>query len=80
MELARLECGMEVDEDGLYIRDEGASERGKQLITLPVVVINALDKCGSDSSQSEQRAFLKTITKWSRLPKQFKLIVTSRDD
>ena len=79
--LARLEPGMEVDEDGLYIRDEDASERGKRLTTLPVVVVDALDECGSDGSQSEQRrTFLNTITKWSRLPKQFKLIVTSRDD
>lgn len=50
MELARLEPGMEVDEDGSYIRDEGASESSKRLITLPVVVVDALDECGSDGS------------------------------
>ena len=81
VELARLELGMEVDEDGSYIRDEGASESSKRLITLPVVVVDTLDESGSDGSQYEQRrTFLNTITKWSRLPKQFKLIVTSRDD
>jgi hypothetical protein len=79
--LARLEPGMEVDEDGSYIRDEDACERGKRLTTLPVVVVDALDECGSDGSQSDQRrTFLNTITKWSRLPKPFKLVVTSRDD
>jgi hypothetical protein len=48
---------------------------------LPVLVIDALDECGSDGFQSAQRqTFIKTITKWSHLPKAFKLVVTSRDD
>jgi hypothetical protein len=62
--LARLEPGMEVDEDGSYIRDECDSESSKRLIILPVVVVDALDECASDGSQSEKRrTFLNTITK-----------------
>jgi hypothetical protein len=45
-----------------------------------VVVLDALDECGSDVSQSAQRRILMdTITKWSRLDPSFKLFVTSRD-
>jgi hypothetical protein len=48
---------------------------------IPVVVIDALDECGSDPSQAGQRkAFLDTVTHWSRLPATFKLIVTGRDE
>jgi NACHT domain len=46
----------------------------------PVVVIDALDECGSDDSQSAQRRILlDTLTRWSRLPQSFKLVITSRD-
>jgi hypothetical protein len=46
----------------------------------PVVVIDALDECGSDDSQSPQRRILlDTFSHWSRLPRSFKLIITSRD-
>ena len=46
----------------------------------PVIVLDALDECGSDSSQSGQRRiFMDTLTKWSRLHPCFKLLVTSRD-
>src|ERR1700722_3003860 len=46
----------------------------------PIVVLDALDECGSDPSQSTQRQFLMdTIIKWSRLHPSFKLIITSRD-
>lgn len=48
--------------------------------SLPVVVLDALDECGSDSSQSiQRRIFINTIIKWSRLHPSFKLIITSRD-
>ena len=48
---------------------------------LPVIILDALDECGSDDSQFAQRqTFINTITKWSRLPPSFKLVVTSRDD
>lgn len=46
-----------------------------------VIVIDALDECGSDSSQEKQRrALLDTIAQWSLLPGTFKLIVTGRND
>jgi hypothetical protein len=48
--------------------------------TPPVVIIDALDECGSDDSQSAQRRILlDTLNRWSRLPRSFKLVVTSRD-
>jgi hypothetical protein len=68
--LTNLQTNMEVDDE--------VNKRGTPLIA---VVVDALDECGSDSSQYAQRqTFINTITKWSRLPKPFKLIVTSRDD
>ena len=49
--------------------------------TIPVIVFDALDECGSDRSQTTQRGILlNTLTKWSHFPKTFKLIVTSRDE
>jgi hypothetical protein len=49
--------------------------------TVPVVIIDALDECGSEGSQTTQRkVFMDTLTEWSRLPKVFKLIITGRDD
>jgi hypothetical protein len=49
--------------------------------TTPVVVIDALDECGSEPSQAGQRRMLiDTITQWSSLPSQYKLIVTGRND
>jgi hypothetical protein len=48
----------------------------------PVIVLDALDECGSDESQSTQRRILlKTIALWSScLPSTCKLVVTSRDE
>jgi hypothetical protein len=47
----------------------------------PVVVIDALDECGSDDTHSAQRRILlETITLWSHLPHAFKLVVTSRNE
>ena len=48
----------------------------------PVIVVDALDECGSDESQSTQRRILlDTISLWpSQLPLSCKLIVTSRDE
>src|SRR5271170_5728946 len=46
----------------------------------PVIVLDALDECGSDRSQSTQRQiFMDTIVAWSGLHPSFKLIITSRD-
>jgi len=48
---------------------------------IPVIVIDAFDECGSDPLQINQRkAFLDTVTHWSRLPGTFKLVVTGRDE
>jgi hypothetical protein len=48
----------------------------------PVIVLDALDECGSDESQSAQRRILlETIALWSsRVPQSCKLIITSRDE
>jgi Mrp family chromosome partitioning ATPase len=46
----------------------------------PVVILDALDECGSDSSQSPQRrSFLDTLMKWFDFHPMFKLVITSRD-
>jgi hypothetical protein len=46
----------------------------------PVVILDALDECGSDPSQSTpRRIFMHTITKWFHLHPMFKLLITSRD-
>ena len=43
---------------------------------IPVVVINALDECGSEGSQTaQQKALVDTLTQWSHLSKMFKLII-----
>src|SRR5882762_1865557 len=50
------------------------------LIKPPVIIIDALDECGSDDSQSVQRNILfNTLTCWSHLHPSIKLVVTSRD-
>ncbi|KIM32684.1 hypothetical protein M408DRAFT_326443 [Serendipita vermifera MAFF 305830] len=48
----------------------------------PVVVLDALDECGGlDGQRSEhRRSLLRTLKDWSRLPRKFKLFVTSRDE
>src|ERR1700722_6501679 len=54
--------------------------RATGAIRFPVVVLDALDECGSDPSQSTQRQiFMDTLIKWSRLHPSFKLVITSRD-
>ena len=46
----------------------------------PVVVLDALDECSSDGDFSlHWKALLGSIKKWPSLPKNFKLVVTSRD-
>jgi hypothetical protein len=52
----------------------------KSPIQSRVVVLDALDECGADSSQStERRIFMETITQWSLLHPSLKFIITSRD-
>jgi hypothetical protein len=49
--------------------------------TTPIIVIDALDECGSEPSQAGQRRMLiGTITQWPSLPGQYKLIITGRND
>ncbi|KAF8869801.1 hypothetical protein BD779DRAFT_1401325, partial [Infundibulicybe gibba] len=43
----------------------------------PVIVIDALDECGTQS-QLEFQMFLRTLVSWSRLPRGFRLVVTGR--
>jgi hypothetical protein len=48
---------------------------------IPVLIIDALDECGSHSSQSSQRkALLDTLICWSHMPGTFKLIITGRNE
>jgi hypothetical protein len=42
-----------------------------------VTIVDALDECSSDDKQ--WRPFLLSLRRWSRLPKAFKLVITSRD-
>jgi len=61
---------------------EEDKERFRENSSMPflVVVLDALDECGSDGSQSAQRRiFMNTVTDWSHLHPSFKLLVTSRD-
>lgn len=49
---------------------------------LPVIIVDALDECGGlDGQHSEHRTnVMRTLKSWSRLPKRFKLLVTSRGE
>lgn len=49
---------------------------------LPVIVVDALDECGGfDGQYSDYRkGLLRTLKNWSRLPRKFKLVVTSRGE
>ncbi|KIM74988.1 hypothetical protein PILCRDRAFT_79445 [Piloderma croceum F 1598] len=48
--------------------------------TIPVIVIDALDECDGGSQTTQRRAFMDTLTEWSRLPKIFKIITTGRNE
>ena len=63
------------------IKDTLTKNHHKLSSTPIVVVIDALDECGLDDSQSAQRRILlDTLTRWSLLPQSFKLVVTSRNE
>ena len=69
-----------VEEQFKYLIEGPATECVPHSQGLPVVVVDALDECRSDSDLSGQwEALLVTIKKWSTLPRTFKLFVTSRD-
>ncbi|EGO24221.1 hypothetical protein SERLADRAFT_467170 [Serpula lacrymans var. lacrymans S7.9] len=46
----------------------------------PVVVVDALDECGDSYQNPQRKTLLDTLTRWSKLPKTIKLIITGRDD
>lgn len=57
--------------------DEGPC---KESMKLTVVVLDALDELGCESSQlAHRRILMKTIASWSCLPSAFKLLITCRD-
>ena len=67
--------------DGASLTTEEQLEEGESIMKPPVILIDALDECGSDDSQSVQRnILLNTLTYWSRLHPSIKLVVTSRDE
>lgn len=66
---------------GDEMQEEHEVPKQRHDMRCPVVVLDALDECGSDISQSDQRRiFLNTIMKWSQLHPSFKLLITSRDE
>ena len=66
---------------GAGVVTEDWLEEGEGAIKPPVIIIDALDECDSDDSQSLQRnILLNTLTCWSRLQPSIKLVVTSRDE
>jgi NACHT domain len=70
--LQHFEC---LIEDGLIENREELSH------SHPVIVLDALDECGSDETHDAQRhILLETILSWSRLPRSYKLIITSRNE
>lgn len=43
-----------------------------------VLIIDALDECGIDNASYPQKQLYETLTLWNQLPKNLKLIITSR--
>jgi hypothetical protein len=79
MEASAGQTDKEVYKEGLQVRKEGADKMEKKMITsFPVVILDGLDKCGSDSSQ--RQIFMNTVTNWTHMPKSFKFVATSRDN
>ena len=71
-----------MDKQRSHTTDGEQAENDQNLIMGSlVVVIDAWDECGADVSQSaKHQTFINTVTKWSRLPKSLKLVVTSLDE
>jgi NACHT domain len=65
-----------------YLIEDTLTKNCEQLSSAaPIIVIDALDECGMDEAYLPQRRILlNTLSRWSRLPQSFKLIVTSRDE
>jgi hypothetical protein len=67
--------------DGAGLVNWEQLEEDESVMKPPVILIDALDECGSDDSESLQRnILLNTLTYWSRLHPSIKLVVTSRDE
>jgi hypothetical protein len=67
--------------DGASLATEEQLGESESIIKPPVILIDALDECGSDDSQSVQRnILLNTLTYWLRLHPSIQLVVTSRDE
>ncbi|PVF92103.1 WD40 repeat-like protein [Serendipita vermifera] len=49
---------------------------------LPIVIVDAIDECGGLEShmRHHRQDLLRTLKAWSNLPKEFKLVVTSRSE
>ena len=63
------------------LSDGEQSEEENHVVKPPVIIIDAVDECDSDDSQSMQRNILfNTLTYWSHLHPSIKLVVTSRDE
>lgn len=77
-----LKTGLNVPDSDWERGGERVREGGMgSILRRPVVILDALDECGSNTSQSAQRrVLLNTIIKWSQLHPSFRLIITSRDD
>jgi hypothetical protein len=79
IELDRPDIGLHFE--SLILNPLKECRKNPFLRRITVIVLDALDECGSDSSQEMQRrALLDTIVQWSRLPWTCKLIVTGRDE
>lgn len=77
----RMEALNALDNDIDVDNKDSKTTREKLTLRPPVVVLDALDECGSDTSQSAQRqTLMNTITKWADLHPSFRLIITSRDE
>jgi hypothetical protein len=81
--LGRVEPGRaDIDLQFQRLIEESLMQNVKKLShNPPVVVLDALDECGSDRSLfGQRRQLFDTLRKWSNLPRAFKLIVTTRDE
>lgn len=64
--------------DGVGLATGEQLKDGNRTIKPPVIIIDALDECGSDDSQ--RNILFNTLTSWSHLHPSIKLVVTSRDE
>jgi hypothetical protein len=70
--------GQDAREVNEELSDEEKLEDDNSMIQPPVIIIDALDECGSDDFQ--RSILFNTLTYWSQLHPSIKLVVTSRDE